>query len=202
MRASTLVLSLSSVLLASAADYQIFVGGPDGIFIPNNVTVNTSDTVTFTFVNGSHSVMQSNFVFPCQFINNNEPGVNGFNSGIRPANNGTSITNFTVTITPEMMNGTTWFYDGSDHSCGWDDTAAGGFNLREESNETLAGYLRNAARLFGEEAQEANQTMSSTRTARPTSTSTVSDSGALRSLTVQLSLSAALVAAALAVTTF
>lgn len=76
-------------------------------------------------------------------------------------------------------------------------TAIGGFNLREESNETLAGYQvilalhpfkavahcmsvfqRNAARLFGEEAQE---TLTSTRSTRPSSTNT-SNSNAYRVL--------------------
>jgi len=33
-----------------------------------------------------------------------------------------------------------WFYDASPHACGWDNTAVGGINLREDSNETLAGF--------------------------------------------------------------
>jgi hypothetical protein len=33
-----------------------------------------------------------------------------------------------------------WFYDASPHACGWDETAVGGVNLREDSNETLAGF--------------------------------------------------------------
>ncbi|KAG8761563.1 hypothetical protein FRC14_002750 [Serendipita sp. 396] len=147
MIAITLIsLLLSSLSLrARAEDHQILVGGAIAIFEPNNVTVVEGDTVTFTFINGTHSVLQSNFVFPCEFINEAEPTSNGFNSGARPANNGTSVTNLTVQITGKMgwANTTTWFYDGADKSCGWDDTAAGGFNLREDSNETLAGYLRN-----------------------------------------------------------
>lgn len=45
---------------------------------------------------------------------------------------------------------------------GWDDTAIGGINLREDSNETIAGYQRNAARLFGEESQNVTNTATTT----------------------------------------
>ncbi|PVG02008.1 hypothetical protein CPB86DRAFT_772998 [Serendipita vermifera] len=186
----------------AAADYQILVGGPDAIFVPNNVTVEEGDIVTFTFINGSHSAIQSNFVFPCQPINQNEPTVNGFNSGIRPANNGTSITNLTVPITAEMVNVTIWFYDGAEHQCGWDETAIGGFNLREESNETLAGYQRNAARLFGEEAQNENMTTSTrTRTtSRPTATDT--SSGSAKEIASYLTIPGVLALIALSATLF
>ncbi|KAG8833872.1 hypothetical protein FRC18_002945 [Serendipita sp. 400] len=203
MIAITLIsLLLSSLSLrARAEDHQILVGGAIAIFEPNNVTVVEGDTVTFTFINGTHSVLQSNFVFPCEFINEAEPASNGFNSGARPANNGTSVTNLTVQITGKMgwANTTTWFYDGADKSCGWDDTAAGGFNLREDSNETLAGYLRNAARLFGQEAEDQTRTTSQTRTARP-STTFSPDSGALGLITSEFSFPIALVVTAILVT--
>ncbi|KAG8825271.1 hypothetical protein FRC19_011765 [Serendipita sp. 401] len=114
MIAITLIsLLLSSLSLrARAEDHQILVGGAIAIFEPNNVTVVEGDTVTFTFINGTHSVLQSNFVFPCEFINEAEPASNGFNSGARPANNGTSVTNLTVQITGKMgwANTTTFVY--------------------------------------------------------------------------------------------
>ena len=36
------------------------MGGPDGVFVPNGVLAEENDTITFTFVNGSHSVVESN----------------------------------------------------------------------------------------------------------------------------------------------
>lgn len=60
---------------------------------------------------------------------------------------------------------------------GWDDTAIGGINLREESNETLAGYQRNAERLFGEEAQNTTNSSTTTTGVRHTPTATPSDTG-------------------------
>ncbi|KIM33921.1 hypothetical protein M408DRAFT_325486 [Serendipita vermifera MAFF 305830] len=203
---SILVPLLTFVCSVAAADYQVIVGGPDGVFVPNGVMAEENDTVTFTFVNGTHSVIQSNFVFPCEAINVHEPTANGFNSGPRPTNNGTAITNLTVPVTRAMLNVTTWWYDGSEHQCGWDETAVGGINLREESNETLAGYQRNAARLFGEESLNPPATSTTTRrssTAGPSATGGGGSNGATYGIVAnQMAMPAAFLVAALSVTLF
>jgi len=203
MHPSSFIVSLATLVsCVIATEYQVLVGGPDAVFVPNNITAVENDTVTFTFINGSHSVVESNFVFPCEFINDNEPGVNGFNSGIRPANNGTSITNLTVAVTKEMANHTIWWYDGSDHECGWDETAIGGINLNETSDETLAGYQRNAARLFGSDMQNDTDSPTTTRTHTSQPTATDFDNGAYQLITSKLAIPVALVVVALTATFF
>jgi hypothetical protein len=53
------LLDAQAISYVSAADYQIVVGREDAVFTPNNVTAVEGDTVTFTFVNGTHAVLQS-----------------------------------------------------------------------------------------------------------------------------------------------
>ncbi|KAH9048240.1 Cupredoxin [Lactarius hengduanensis] len=79
------LLSLTSVLFAKAADFQVTVGGPGGViqYNPNFVTANPGDTVTFIFQQKNHTATQSTFANPCTPV----PG--GFDSGFVPvsANN-------------------------------------------------------------------------------------------------------------------
>ncbi|KAI8978316.1 hypothetical protein BD414DRAFT_554099 [Trametes punicea] len=91
---------------------------------------------------GNHSAIQSTFASPCIPAHDTNITINGFNSGFRPTNNGTAITNLPVTIS---TNDTIWFYDAATCAEG----GVGGININDSSTETLEGFQRNAIRLNG-----------------------------------------------------
>ncbi|KAH9855917.1 hypothetical protein C2E23DRAFT_882678 [Lenzites betulinus] len=148
MRSFSLALAaLSAVVATSAKQINITVGAnttANGttVFIPAEVTANIGDVVFFNFTMGNHSAIQSTFAAPCIPAHDTNSTINGFNSGDRPTNNGTAITNLPVTIT---TNDTIWFYDASTCAIG----GVGGINVNESSTETLDGFRRNAIRLNG-----------------------------------------------------
>ncbi|KAF8178622.1 hypothetical protein K438DRAFT_1977855 [Mycena galopus ATCC 62051] len=66
---------------------------------------------------------------------------------IRPAGNGTSVTQFTLIMNPDIVNDTIWFYDQT--TCG-----IGGVGVINPGNvsaslQTIDGFVRNAERLNG-----------------------------------------------------
>ncbi|EIW54396.1 uncharacterized protein TRAVEDRAFT_31350 [Trametes versicolor FP-101664 SS1] len=147
MRSFALVAALSAVVAASAKQIVITVGAnttanASTIFSPAEVTAVIGDTVLFNFTQGNHSATQSTFASPCIPAHDTNSTINGFNSGLRPTNNGTAITNLPVTIT---TNDTIWFYDIATCALG----GVGGINVNESSTETLDGFIRNAIRLNG-----------------------------------------------------
>jgi hypothetical protein len=95
--------------------------------------------------NGTHSATQSTFASPCIPAHDANVTINGFDSGMRPAGNGTAITSLPVPITPQIANTTIWFYDRA--ACGGG--AVGVINANDSSLQTLAGFQRNAMRLNG-----------------------------------------------------
>ncbi|KAI0303539.1 Cupredoxin [Multifurca ochricompacta] len=74
------LLSLFSVALVKAAEFQVTVGGPGGViqYNPPFVTANPGDIVTFVFKQKNHTATQSTFADPCTPV----PG--GFDSGFIP----------------------------------------------------------------------------------------------------------------------
>jgi hypothetical protein len=87
--------------------------------------------------------------------------VNGFNTGDRPANNGTSVTQFSLPITD---NNTIWFFDA--HTCGGG--GVGAINANDSTYNNMDGFTRNAIRLNG---------TATTSSARPTATHTGGSGG-------------------------
>ncbi|KAI0629437.1 hypothetical protein C8Q77DRAFT_1065487 [Trametes polyzona] len=140
-------IQLSTVVAASAKQIVITVGAnttdnATTVFQPAEVKANIGDVVLFNFTQGNHSAIQSTFASPCIPAHDTNVTINGFNSGLRPTNNGTAITNLPVTIT---TNDTIWFYDETTCAEG----GVGGINVNESSTETLDGFRRNAIRLNG-----------------------------------------------------
>jgi hypothetical protein len=134
------------------------------VFWPNEVYAVLGDTVwfncacrahlvvcprlfsrSFLVTNGTHSATQSTFAQPCTPAHDSNITINGFDSQLRPAGNGTAVTNLPVPITPEIANTTLWFYDRT--TCGGG--GVGVINANESSSQTLAGFQRNAIRLNG-----------------------------------------------------
>ncbi|KAI0691110.1 hypothetical protein BC835DRAFT_132598 [Cytidiella melzeri] len=148
MRAASLFAALvACASVASAARVVITVGANKTanalqIFQPQAVTAAIGDVVVFNFTNGTYSAIQSDFAAPCIPINQFNNSINGFDSGARPANNGTTITTLEVPIT---TNDTIWFYDAVDCGSG----GVGAINQNASSTATLAGFIRNAERLNG-----------------------------------------------------
>ncbi|KAI0663949.1 hypothetical protein C8Q70DRAFT_1041757 [Cubamyces menziesii] len=148
MRVFPLAAALSALVAASAKQIVITVGDPDTpdngttVFKPAEVQADIGDVVFFNFTQGNHSAIQSTFASPCIPAHDTNITINGFNSGFRPAGNGTAITNLPVTIS---TNDTIWFYDAATCAIG----GVGGININDSSTETLAGFQRNAIRLNG-----------------------------------------------------
>ena len=85
-------------------------------------------------MNGPYDVVQSDFGSPCVPISVSVPGFNGFNSGPRPAANGSTPTSLNYTIQDNST--AIWFYD--DSTCG--EGGVGGININDSSTETLLGF--------------------------------------------------------------
>ncbi|KAI0338335.1 hypothetical protein BDW22DRAFT_1362933 [Trametopsis cervina] len=161
---SALVASLAACAsLVSAKRVIVKVGAnttddPSLIFQPQQVTATAGDVVVFTFENGTHTATQADFAAPCIPLSFHNSSVNGFNSGERPANNGTTVTTLEVPITDNTT--TFWFYDND--SCG--DGGVGGININQTSTETLDGFVRNAERLNGTAASSSSSSFSPEQT--------------------------------------
>ncbi|KAL7277733.1 hypothetical protein ACG7TL_008671 [Trametes sanguinea] len=108
--------------------------------IESSVVIERDTVIPVT--QGNHSATQSTFASPCIPAHDTNVTINGFNSDLRPTNNGTAITNLPVTIT---TNDTIWFYDIATCAEG----GVGGININDSSTETLEGFERNAIRLNG-----------------------------------------------------
>jgi plastocyanin len=173
MRATFAVAALAASVV-SARDIWIQVvnnatANATQVFQPAEVTAKVGDTVWFNFTQGNHSAIQSTFAAPCIPAHDFDITLNGFNSGVRPAGNGTAVTNLPVPITPDLANKTLWFFDNA--TCGGG--GVGGINVNESSYETLLGFQRNAIRLNGTAAAKASLSSSGTK---PTGTNTGSGS--------------------------
>ncbi|KAJ6589839.1 hypothetical protein DFH09DRAFT_1425266 [Mycena vulgaris] len=81
------------------------------VFTPQMVNVSLFDTVFFNFTQGSHSATQSTFAVPCIPVHLTNSTINGFDTALRPVGNGTSVTNFQIVMTPDIVNSTLWFFD-------------------------------------------------------------------------------------------
>lgn len=85
--------------------------------------------------NGTYDVIQSTFDAPCVPEHDHNSTLNGFDTGPRPANNGTSQTTYQVQITDNTT--AIWFFENSTCAQG----GVGGININESSTETLAGFI-------------------------------------------------------------
>jgi len=129
------------------------------VFTPQSVNASLHDVVIFNFTEGTHSATQSTFANPCIPAHDTNSTINGFNSDLRPAGNGTAVTQLTIVMNPDIINDTLWFFDQS--TCG-----IGGVGVINAGNvtatwEPLDAFVRNAIRLNG---------TASTSSAAPTST--------------------------------
>ncbi|KAL0955877.1 hypothetical protein HGRIS_002076 [Hohenbuehelia grisea] len=168
-----------SVLLVAAKDIWIQVGqntsdDASAVFTPQRVTAKVGDTVWFNFTHGNHTATQSTFAAPCIRAHDSNITINGFDSGFRDAGNAQAVTNLPVPILVQNVNEPMWFFD-------WNTCADGGvgvINNDESSNETVAGFQRNAARLNGTESLSSSSSASSSATgsgSAPSATQTSND---------------------------
>ncbi|KAJ7188668.1 hypothetical protein C8R46DRAFT_27786 [Mycena filopes] len=130
------------------------------VFTPQSVNASLHDTVIFNFTEGTHSAIQSSFANPCQPAHDTNSTVNGFNTGPRPAGNGTSVTQFVIVMNEDIINDTLWFYDNA--TCG-----IGGVGVINAGNvtatwEPLDAFVRNAVRLNGTGATTSSAAPSAT----------------------------------------
>ncbi|KAF7362233.1 hypothetical protein MVEN_00569500 [Mycena venus] len=117
------------------------------VFDPQVVNANLGETVLFNFTQGNHSATQSTFAAPCIPAHLTNVTINGFDTSLRPAGNGTSITDFRIIMNADIVNTTLWYYDQT--TCG-----IGGVGVINPGNvsatlQTIDGFVRNAIRLNG-----------------------------------------------------
>ncbi|THG97828.1 hypothetical protein EW026_g4245 [Hermanssonia centrifuga] len=148
MRSASFLVAALVASVASAATITIQVGANTTanaslIFQPQEVHAQQGDIVVFNFTNGTYDVIQAAFASPCIPISDINPAINGFNSGPRPADNGSTRTTLPVTINDNFT--AIWFYDNSTCFEG----GVGVINANDSSTETLLGFARNAERLNG-----------------------------------------------------
>jgi len=154
----------------SAADIYIQVGlnlsatNGSTVFTPQEVHAIIGDTIFFNITAGNHSVIESTFAQPCIPSGEASPPINGFISPPENAINGTNVT-YSVAV---VNNNSMWYYDPG--TCGIG--GVGVINANDSSNQTLAGFQRNAIRLNGTGA-----TTSSSASHSPTSSPSNSPSG-------------------------
>lgn len=127
-----------------------------------------------TVTNGTHSAIESTFAEPCIPAHDSNITLNGFDSGLRDAVNGTGQTTLSIEIQPADKNKTFWFYDL--WGCG--QGGVGAINANDSDWENFGAFVRNAKRLNGSSGGT-----SSSLTRRPTSllpvpTSTGTDNSA------------------------
>ncbi|GJE91421.1 hypothetical protein PsYK624_075710 [Phanerochaete sordida] len=148
MRAASFLVAAFAASVASAARIQVLIGAnktanASMIFMPQEIRAFAGDTVVFNFTNGTYELIQSEFDAPCVPLHDHNVTLNGFDTGPRPANNGSSPTTFELPITDNTT--TIWFYENSTCAEG----GVGGININDSSTETLDGFTRNAIRLNG-----------------------------------------------------
>ncbi|KAI0070739.1 hypothetical protein K474DRAFT_1687327 [Panus rudis PR-1116 ss-1] len=187
------VLAAFSALVAtvSAKNVVVTVGhnttdNATTVFDPAQVFAKLNDIVVFNFTEGNHTVTQSTFAAPCVPAHDTDPTINGFDSSFRVTANGTAGTILTVPITPDLANKTIWFFDFNTCAQG----GVGGININDSSTETLDGFVRNAIRLNGTDANSDSNTSSASSSrasssSRPTATGTSSDTSDASSILQQ-----------------
>jgi len=85
---------------------------------------------------GNHTATESTFDNPCIPAHDTDASINGFNSGFRNTQPGTSGSILAVPIIIQNVNHTFWFYDYN--TCG--EGGVGVINSNESSGKTLAGF--------------------------------------------------------------
>jgi len=168
---------LTSAWVVAAKVITITVGGnttDDGTttFVPQSVSAALGDEVRFNFTNGNHTATESTFSSPCIPAHETDNTINGFDSGFRDTQPGTTGSILSVPILIQNENHTFWFFDYN--TCG--QGGVGVINNNDSSSETLAGFTRNAMRLNGTTSSN-NATTTSYRTS---STSPPSPSSSVR----------------------
>jgi len=172
--------ALLSAVLVSAKNITIVVGGNGTtqdaslIFQPQEVQADVGDFVIFNFTNGTHTVIQSTFAEPCLSIHESNSTLNGFNSGLRNAVNGTANTTLAVEVTEVGPNTTIWFYDL--WGCG--QGGVGAINANDSDWENFDAFVRNAERLNGTGGSSSSATGNRPSTTRPVPTSTAAGNSA------------------------
>ncbi|KAJ7668642.1 hypothetical protein DFH06DRAFT_1321878 [Mycena polygramma] len=145
------------------------------VFTPQVINAALGDTVIFNFTQGNHSATQSDFATPCEPLHDTNVTKNGFNTDLRPAGNGTSVTQFTLIMNPDIANDTIWFYDQA--TCG-----IGGVGVINPGNvsatlQTIDGFERNAVRLNGTGATSSSSAAPSSTGSTSSGTGSGSGSG-------------------------
>jgi hypothetical protein len=89
--------TILSAVIVNAADILVKVGANNGlIFDPSNITAQAGDTISFQFQGKNHSVTQSTFGNPCEFMTTPSTGVD---SGFMPVPaNATSLPQWSITV--------------------------------------------------------------------------------------------------------
>ncbi|KAJ7209752.1 hypothetical protein GGX14DRAFT_631921, partial [Mycena pura] len=117
------------------------------VFTPQVVNASLGETVLLNFTAGTHSAIQSTFAVPCVPAHETNITINGFDTGLRPANNGTSVTQFRIIMNADIADEPLWFYDAA--TCGIGGVGAINVGNASASLQPFDAFVRNAIRLNG-----------------------------------------------------
>ncbi|KAJ7502961.1 hypothetical protein B0H11DRAFT_2360764 [Mycena galericulata] len=141
---SAVILAVTHIITVSN---NLTATNGSAVFNPPVTNASLGETVFFNFTQGNHSATQSSFANPCIPAHDTNSSVNGFNTDLRNAGNGTAITSFVIIMNPDIVNTTLWFFD--QNTCG-----IGGVGVINAGNVTATwqpydAFVRNALRLNG-----------------------------------------------------
>src|SRR6266852_6958681 len=98
--------------------------------------VRSHPLISTVVTTGNHTATESTFDNPCIPAHETDASINGFDSGFRNTQPGTSGSFLSVPIIRQNVNHTFWFYDYN--TCG--EGGVGVINANESSTQTLAGF--------------------------------------------------------------
>jgi len=103
----SIALALASAAVVSAVNMTVLVGDQNALtFTPSSVTAQAGDTINFEFHSKNHSVTQSTFASPCQFMTTPKQGIDsGFQATAAGA---TTFASWSFTV--DDASTPLWFY--------------------------------------------------------------------------------------------
>ncbi|KAJ7647677.1 hypothetical protein FB45DRAFT_733577, partial [Roridomyces roridus] len=135
------------------------------VFTPNVLTASLGDTIVFNFTQGNHSFTRSAFDTPCIPLQQTNASSIPLSSGIRATANGTS-SQYIVTMNPDIVNQTIWYYDEA--TCGIGGVGVINTGNVSATDQPYDAFVRNAERLNGTAASATSSSPASSN-ASPTS---------------------------------
>ncbi|CAH7672202.1 hypothetical protein BY996DRAFT_4587264 [Phakopsora pachyrhizi] len=132
---------VGSTVMGSGTDHMVVVGGSAGlVFTPPVVEAQVNDTVTFVFQSKNHTVTQSAFATPCNYLQDMTNNQMGFRSGyVQVSGDAAPDTMPRWTLRIEAST-PLWFYCEQSSHCG--KKMVGAINPAKAGDKTFEAFQR------------------------------------------------------------